>query len=266
MLVNFAGDLKGLPCEIVDEILEYLVEDLSALKACSLTCKVLLRSARRIIHRRLRIRGWVRSCPLDEHEIRAANLADFRPLLVAANCGLTCYTRQLTISLGVNFHPKNLLPFLPQFQTLTRVTSLSLLYFHPTPFLPVFEQYFGHLAQQIQSLEFVGPRGSHHSLLYFISRFPNLDDLELDLSNSYFPQGQDIPTILSSPTLRGALRIKDARADDLLRAFKRLPSGLRFRSIEFRRCTSINPNIVIQECASTIQHLTHGIDYGEFPP
>ena len=100
------------------------------------------------------------------------------------------------------------------------MTSLSLLYFHPTPFLPVFEQYFGHLAQQIQSLEFVGPRGSHHSLLYFICRFPNLDDLELDLSNSYFPQGQDIPTILGSPTLRGTLRIKDARADDLLRAFK----------------------------------------------
>ena len=143
MLANFAGDLKGLPCEIVDEILEYLVGDLSALKVCSLTCKVLLRSARRIIHRRLRIRGWVRSCPLDEHEIRAANLADFRPLLVAAKCGLTCYTRELTINLGGNFHPTNLRPFLPQFQTLTRVTSLPLLYFHPTPFLLVFEQYFG---------------------------------------------------------------------------------------------------------------------------
>lgn len=268
MLANFAGGLKGLPYEIVDEVLAYLVGDLPALKACSLTCKVLLRSARPIIHRRLRIDGWARLRTLDEHESQAANLARFRPLLVAAERGLTCYTRELTINIGKEFKPENLCPFLPQFQTFTRVTSLSLHYFDPTPFLPVFEPYFGHLAQQIQSLEFIRPSGSHNDLLHFISRFPNLDNLGFGLFPRYdlYSPEFDIPTIRGLPTLRGTLRVEDAtmRTDGLFRSFKQLPSGLRFRSVEFCHCTGINPNIVIQECASTIQYLTHVIHTREF--
>ena len=44
---------KNLPQELVDEILDYLLDDLKALKACSLTCKCLFGATRPLIHRRL---------------------------------------------------------------------------------------------------------------------------------------------------------------------------------------------------------------------
>jgi hypothetical protein len=79
--------------------------------------------------------------------------------------------------MGEELTPENLRPYLPQFQAFARLTSLTLLHFDPTPFLPVFAQYLGHLAQQMWSLESVYPPGPQDDILYFISRFPNLEDL-----------------------------------------------------------------------------------------
>jgi hypothetical protein len=261
VLASFAGSFKGLPQEVVDEILEYLEEDRLTLRACSLTCKVLLRSSRPIIHRRL----WVvsRGIPgaTDEHEIQTPNLARFHTLLAAAEHGLTRYTRELTIKVGREFKPVDLQLFLPQFQTFVRLTSLTLHNLTPTPFLPVFDQYFGHLAQQIRSLEFIYPSGPQDDVLCFISHFPNLDDLKF----RSFPQGPflheeyNAPPIRGSPTLRGTLQVASITAggDAFLERFTRFPSGLGFRSIQFDRCTGINPNIIIRECSSTLEHLTH---------
>ena len=265
MLVDFTGDFKGLPQEIVDEILEYLENDRRTLKACSLTCKGLFRSARRIVHRRLRVVGPGKAVTVDGLELQryeAANRSQLRTLSEAAGCGLVHYAQELTIRVGEEFTPENLQPYLPQFQTFARLTSLTLHHFNPTPFLPVFEQYFGHLAQQMRSLKFIYSPGPQDDMMYFIAQFPNLDDLGF---NS-FPQHNlepakeySISSIQNSPTLGGTLQVTSTNAwrTNSLECLTRFPSGLRFRSIEFLHCTGINPDVIIRECTSTLQTLTH---------
>ena len=272
MLANFAGSFKGLPQEIADEILEYLEDDRRALMACSLTCRGLFRSARYIIHRRLHVVSPRRVGASDDqemHRFEAANRSELRMLSVVAECGLAQFTRELIIRVGEELTPENLRPYLPQFQAFARLTSLTLYHFDPTPFLPVFEQYFGHLARQMRSLEFVHPPGPQDDILYFISQFPNLEDLGF---NS-FPQHNlnpskeyNISAIRNSPTLGGTLRVTSTNGwrTDSLERLTRLPSGLRFRSIEFLCCPGLNPDIIIQECASTLQSLTHVLRACEF--
>jgi len=263
VLANFAGSFRGLPQEVVDEILECLVDDGQALRACSLTCKALLRSSRPIIHRRLCVVSRGIPYSTDGRGAHTANLNRFRALLAATEHGLTRYTRELTIKMiGGEFKPVDLQSFLPQFQTFGRLTSLTLHNFKPAPFLPAFEQQFGHLAQQIQSLKFVYPSGPLDDMLSFISRFPNLDDLRFYSFPRHLlfpPEDYIVSPIRGSPTLRGTLQATSMTAggDDFLRCLTRFPSGLGFRSIEFHHCTGINPNIIIQECSSTLQYLTH---------
>ena len=142
MLENFTGDFKGLPQEIVDEVLEHLGGDPRTLGACALTCKGLFCSARRIIHRQLRVVGPGKVVTVDERELRqckVANRSQLRTLSEAAKWGLAHYTRGLTISIAEEFTPENLQPYLPQFQSFARLTSLTLHQFDPAPFLPVFE-------------------------------------------------------------------------------------------------------------------------------
>jgi len=274
MLANFRGSFKGLPQETVDEILEYLADDRRTLRACSLTSKGLFRSARRIFHRRLRLVGPGCAGTSEEREIRrceVGNRAQLFKLSVAAERGLAQYTRELRIMIGGEFTPNNLLPHLPQFQTFALLTSLTLHHFNPTPFLPSFTRYFGHLAQQMRSLEFIYPPGPQDDMMYFISQFPNLEDIgfnpfpqhNLDPSEKY-----NISAIRKSPTLGGTLQVtstNDWRTDSL-KSLTRLPSGLRFRSIEFLHCTGVDPDIIIRECASTLQSLTHVVHTCEFPP
>lgn len=251
----------------MDEILEYLEDDRPTLGACSLTCKALLRSSRPIIHRRLCVvsRGMRLPGTKNEHE------AQFPTLSAAAERGLTHYTRKLTIKIGKDsFRPVDLQPYLPQFQTFSRLTSLILHNFKPAPFLPVFEQYFGHLAQQMQSLEFIFPSGPRDDILCFISHFPNLDDLRFNSFPRHFQFPHEVysaPSIRSSPTLRGTLQVASLTADgdDFLECLARFPSGLGFHSTGFHRCTGIDPNIIIQECSSTLQCLTHTTHISEFP-
>ena len=273
VLADFAGNFKGLPQEVVDEILEYLEDDQQALRACSLTCKALLRSSRPIIHRRLFVVSRGIPYPRNEHEARAANFIRFRPLLAAADCGLTSRTRELTIKIGRRreFEPADLQQFLPQFQTFVRLTSLVFYNFNPAPFIPVFEQCFGRLAPQIRSLGFLYPSGFRDDLVCFISQFPNLDDLMFFSfpQRSMFSQEEySAPPIRGSPTLRGTLKIAkmSAGGDDFLRCLTRFPSGFGFRSIEFRRSMGIDPNIIIQRCSSTLQYLTHITHFSRSPP
>jgi len=105
--------------------------------------------------------------------------------------------------------------------------------------------------------------------MYFISQFPNLEDLGFDS----FPQHNldphekyNMSAIRSSPTLGGTLQVTSTNAwrTDSLKLLAQLPSGLRFRSIEFLHCTGIDPNIIVQKCTSTLQSLTHVVHTCEF--
>ena len=255
----------------MDEILEYLEDDRRTLKACSLTCKGLFCSARRIIHRRLYVVNPGGTDTLGRRRYEYGYHSQLRTFSTVVRCGLACYTQELTIAVGEEFTPVALWKHLSYFQMFARLTSLTLHHFSPTPFLPVFEQYFGHLAQQMRSLEFIQPSAPRDNMMYFICQFPNLDDLgfkpfppqNLDPSKEY-----NMSSIQSSPTLGGTLRIMTRKgwSVDRLECLTRLPSGLRFRSIEFLRCTGASPDVIIRECAPTLQSLMHALYTCEFPP
>ena len=268
---KFTDGFKRLPQETVDEIIEYLADDRRTLVACSLASGGLLRSARRVIHRGLRLVGPRRPLISDEQEQRqyeAANRAKLLMLSTAAELGLSRYTREVTIKIGREFTPRNLLPYLPQFQTFALLTSLTLHHFDPSPFLHSFGRYFGHLAQQMRSLEFISPPGSQDNIMYFISQFPNLEDLGFDPFPEHNLDTRLEYDIRSSPTLGGTLQVTSTNvwSTGSLKSLAQLPSGLRFRSIEFLHCTGINPNIILRECSSTLQSLTHVIHTCEFSP
>ena len=275
MLANFTGNFKGLPQEIVDEILEYLEDHRhrQTLVACSLTCKALFLSARHIIHRQLYVDDLGRVDTSDDQQIYRYMVPDPSPsctLSAAANCDLVQYTRKLTFKAERRFTPQNLRPYLPQFQMFPLLTSITLHKFDPSLFIPVFEQYFGHLKLQMRSLGFVDPLGSKDDLMYFICQFPNLEDLEFNPFPSYGPPKYDISTIQNSPTLGGTLRVlsTDYWRASSFEPLTQLPSGLRFRSIEFllQDRWDIDPSIVIRECTSTLRSLTYISLTRESPP
>jgi len=176
----------------VDDILEYLEGDWRTLISCSLTSKGLFRSARRIIHRRLRLVGPGSADTSDEQEVHrcaTANRAQLLRLSAAAERGLTRYTRELTIKIGSEFIPKNLLPHLPQFQTFALLTSLTLHHFDATLFLSSFERWFGHLAQQMRSLEFIYPPGPQDDMSISFPGFQTLRTWD-----SIYSHTQPLPT------------------------------------------------------------------------
>ena len=79
------GGCMGLPQEIVDHIMDMLQNDVIALKACSLTCKVMFVSARHLIHHTLYHEGGQLedTHPRREGTIRTRGPARTRtPLLV----------------------------------------------------------------------------------------------------------------------------------------------------------------------------------------
>ena len=104
----------------------------SGLGACSLTYKVLLCSAKPIIHRQLHVFARVKPRTSDEHKIQAEH-AHFRMLSTVADCGLARYTLQFTINVGHEFGPLDPHSPLPQFNAFARI-SLILQEFDPTPF------------------------------------------------------------------------------------------------------------------------------------
>ena len=53
MSATFRQGCMGLPQELIDYIVDILHNDISTLKACSLTCKAMFASTRRLIHQGL---------------------------------------------------------------------------------------------------------------------------------------------------------------------------------------------------------------------
>ena len=96
---------KNLPQELVDEILSYLLDDLAALKACSLTCKHLFGATRPTLHQRLRLVSWPPDVKLPKPKgslfsPRRGDTGAFERLVDADRLGLLGYIRHITFEMG----------------------------------------------------------------------------------------------------------------------------------------------------------------------
>ena len=255
----------GLPRELVDMIMEYLRTDWDALVSSSLTCRALHCSARCLIHERLYVTGpklppfinkltkwcWIynRRC------LRVLSLAD--------DADLVQHTRNLIVEAGQILTPRSLRSYVPTFQKYVWLTSLTLTCFDPTPFLPIFDDYFHHLSHSLRSLRLISPKGKPDSTMDFISQFRNLDDLEFNPvpkppSRPQRHQTSLVPCPRFAP-LKGTLRIANTgpRRANSLEALLHLPGGLRFRSLQFVCCEYINTAGIMRKCSPTLESVTY---------
>jgi hypothetical protein len=262
----------GLPQTLVDMIFEYLRADRDALLSCSLTCKALFCSARRVIHERLYVAG-PRTFPSANASPKWCWIFKrrcLRILSLADDADLVQYTRHLIVEVGQVFTPRSLRPYIPIFQKYVWLTSLTLTRFDPTPFLPVFDRYFHHLSHSLKSLHLISPRGMPDVMMDFISRFRNLDDLEFNPVVKPPRRLQKHPTSLGPhrwfTPLGGTLRIvnTDSQGTDSFESLLRLPGGLRFRSLELVCCTGITTAGIIQRCSSTLESVMYTLHCREF--
>lgn len=246
-------------------ILEHLRTDWGTLVSCSLTCRALFCSARRVIHERLYVVG-PKVLPFLNKVTKWCwihNQRYFRLLSLADDAGLVPYTRHLVIEAGQVLTPRSLRPYVQTFHKYARITSLTLTRFDPTPFLPVFDLYFVHLSHSLTSLRLVSPKGMPDTMVDFVSRFRNLSDLELNPvpKPPRSPQRRRISMELDRwlAPLGGTLRIvnTDSRRASSLETILRLTSDLGFRSLQFVCCADINMAGIIQKCSSTLESVTY---------
>ena len=269
---NYSGEWMGLPQELVDMIFEYLRMDWDTLASCSLTCRALFCSARRVIHERLYVAGP--RAPLFLNRLTKwcwiYNRRYFRVLSLADNADLTPYTRHLIVDAGQVLTPRSLRPYIPTFQKYVWLTSITLTRFDPTPFLPVFDHCFFHLSHSIKSLHLISPQGPPGATMDFISRFQNLDDVEFNPVPKPPRRLQEHQTPLKPgrrfAPLGGTLRIvnTDSRRANSLETLLHLPGGLHFRSLQFVCCTDVGKTGIMQKCSSTVESVTYTFHCREF--
>ena len=120
-----------LPTELIHYIMDILGDDLPALKACSLTCRTMLTSARRLIHQALYLTPENdQSVPTRRDRLRFLkwnnNDVELRFLSYVGERGFLQYTRRVHICMSETFAPDALLPRLHHFRSLDRVHTLTL--------------------------------------------------------------------------------------------------------------------------------------------
>jgi len=248
----------------VDEILGYLLDDLGALKALSLTCKPLLGATRPLIHQHLVCLDTRQFPPKPKQSLfsrRTGDLGAFERLLDADRAGVLHYARHLTFkqkhrSFTPAFIPQDLQEYLPQLRSITRLHSLTLDKFDLPPFIPVFNEHFGMFADTLRHLDIRRPHGTERDLLYVISQFNLLEDLTFvsPPDRPIVRPGHHVPAITQSPPLRGKLVLVQAISTELLEGLATLPGGLNFHSLELSSC--VYPQAVLTACGHTVTSIS----------
>lgn len=220
-----------------------LVDDIPTLKACSLTCYSWYIAALPCIHHTLVLRNR-------NGALKA--LSNLHAL------GLLPFTKEVRI-LQVISKPYW---FTPQFSrhqdsrhffALTNVRSLMVQFLDIVSLAPRLGHHFGHLSSALRSLTLHGPRCTALQLSYFISLFPNLDDVDI----RYFWALPNIPGEVlgpwSTPKLCGKLALVSS---DTVETWHQLATrcGLRFRFIHIWAVIECVP-VILNACAKTLETL-----------
>ena len=256
----------GLPQELVDNIMDMLHDDIRALKACSLTCKVMFASTRRLIHQTLHLTldNTLRILtPKEKRHYEKGNRdVELRFLSFMGVRGFLQYTQRVHICTQYPFTPGILLPHLHHFQSLNRIHTLTIDNFCANEWVDYHATCFGHFYPTLTSLALSHSFG-RRGLLNFALRFPNLENLSLEwLKFDLGPERELTNAATSpdrSPPLRGCLRL--AANDNVpvrfwVQAFREPPKGLNFRSVELEGIPSSLAQAALNACAQTLEDVT----------
>ena len=243
--------ISRLPQEIVEKILSYFIYDFLTLLACSMTCHSWYTAAVSHLHH-----------SLTTHD--ASGLAKNRkymwprPLKRSYELGLLPLVKRFRICLWYSkFAPTQLDGLtLRYFSALTNLQELGIDYLQVSNFMPTIRQCFGHLSPTLRFLALKDPNGTHRQILYFIGLFANLQDLKLQYSEPMDkPEDTADATLipLSTPPLRGWLRLVRFTKEDLVKDMITLFGGLRFRHMDLFEVSC--SQLLLNECAETLETL-----------
>ena len=261
------GPWKDLPQDLVDYIISMLANDLHSLKACSLACKFTFASARRVIHRRIYLtseKNWeLLTLPEKQRYIRGDRQEiAIKALSAVAEQGLLPYARHLFINFSRNFTPENLQPFNHHFQRFDQIQELSIYWLDTPGFLKNFGIYFANFVPTLRSLRLDAPTGDARDILYFVCRFPHLDDLSFKIEQTPHSwetwKPEPLPVVKSVPPFRGRLKLDGISGSRgcLMQQLSSLPGKRRFRSIDFQRCSPEALQPIIDACSDTLESVS----------
>lgn len=225
-------------------IIAYLIYDVQALKACSLTCYSWYIAAVPHLHRTFVFTGVDR--------------AGLKALSVQHALGLLPLVKNLRI---LQPSPQSHW-FLPQslncrdfryFSAFTNIQSLTVQNMDIHNFIPGLERHFGHFSRTLRSITLEAPRCTSRQLSHFFSLFPNLDNIEVRSFTSGPGLCEDPLFPFSRPKLQGQLTLLSFSAvdtwEDLVAS-----CGLQFRSIYLYPVSKCAP-VLLAACAETLETL-----------
>jgi len=242
----------SLPYDIVEMIIAYLARDLDALKACSLAC-----------------RSWyIAAVPRIHHTLTLSNKSGdesrrwLEPLSALHGFGLTSPIKMIRIkqqSLGEDpwFVPQAFSPDdLRHFSAFTNVQALMFHKVDVSKLIPGIEHYFGHFLPTLRSIELAVPRCTPRQLSYFLSLFPNLDDVNICFPRN--PSSIAIPdtelVLSSAPKLQGRLELRQINWVEPWTDLFTSRGGLRFHYVDLRWVGGCAP-FLLGACAETLETL-----------
>jgi len=242
-----------LPHEVVEMIIAHLPRHRSAtLKACSLTCRSWYIAAAPHLHRTFTFTG--------------GGLAKLHEL------GLMPLVKNIRVRQGIGSTSSWFLPQafghldLHYFSAFTNVHTLGLENVEIRLFIPSIKRYFGHFSPTLRSIALYNPCCTPRQLSYFLSLFPNLDDINIDQTPRKLTDPTDATLVpFSAPKLQGRLILRDFRWARTWSYLITASDGLRFRHMDLHEVGSCAP-VLLEACTETLETLrfnTSGASVGK---
>ena len=243
---------RRFPYEIMEMIITHLTRDLDTLKAFSLTCRSWYIVAVAHLHHTLLLgrngTGVARSelKPLSKlHRLR------LMPLVKEIRVKQSSRTGGWFVPQA--FRRRDL----RYFSAFANVQTLVLQGLQLDRFIPGIERYFGQFSPSLRSIALLQPRCTPRQLSYFLSLFPNLDNIEVRYPRTFIPDttityGELV--LFSAPKLRGRLTLHFFRWVETWTRFIASCGRPRFRHVDLRGSANCAP-LLLEACAETIETL-----------
>jgi len=240
------------PYDIVEMVIAYLTRYPSTLKACSLTCRSWYTVAVPHLYRTVTLTG-------DRPEIGRSRL---EPLSKLHGLGLISSVREIRVKEGPVwnswFVPQAFGPLdLRYFSALENIHTLRVEHMQIDQFIRSIGHYFKHFSPTLRSIGLYDPWCTPRQLSHFLTFFPNLDDTEIMISDTYgpsttTPDTERVPFPVQKP--RGRLALYYFTWAETWTHMITLCGGLQFRHLDLRGVVSCAP-LLFEACAETLETL-----------
>jgi len=261
------------PYEIVEMIIAHLTDDLTTLKACSLTSRSWYIVAVQHLHHTLTLKEDVPSSTGDKTNPRSIH-DKLRPLSELHDLGLMPLVGEIRVDHGYSMDSW----FVPKvfsrrdlwyFSTFTNVHTLRLQNFEIDQFIPGIKHFFGNFSPTLRSITLHRLRCDPQHLSHFLSLFSNLDNIELMYTIMSHGEGAEpIPSSTPTRKLRGRLAIYGSYQPEAWSHLIASCGGLQFHHIDLRKGASC-AFVLLEACAKTLETLRFdaeaALDSKQFP-